>query len=98
MAVSADCRISLSAPCRLSELKGLVGRKWRFCNGELMGQKLKLPQGNATTSYTKNIKQRISMSLTADVTSESKVKLFLPSLSYSSSSPNNKQKWNWIIA
>ncbi|XP_054805818.1 glucose-1-phosphate adenylyltransferase large subunit 1, chloroplastic isoform X2 [Prosopis cineraria] len=82
MAVSADCRISLSASVQLRGARGLAGRNWKlvkFSNGELMGQKLMLPkllqQGNGNTHCThNNIMQPISLSLTADFTSESKLR------------------------
>ncbi|KAF7837247.1 glucose-1-phosphate adenylyltransferase large subunit 3, chloroplastic/amyloplastic [Senna tora] len=78
MALSADCRISLSTPVQLRGARGLVGRKYlrliKFSNGEVMGQKVQKlhhQQGNGTK---KNIMQPISMSLTADVASESKLR------------------------
>ncbi|KAF3457183.1 hypothetical protein FNV43_RR01840 [Rhamnella rubrinervis] len=75
MTVSADCRISLSATTQLHGAAGLVGRNWRllmFCNGELMGKKLKL--GINGNTRNKNVSQRASMSLTADIANEVKLR------------------------
>lgn len=72
--MSYDCRISLSAATQLRGAAGLVGRNWRlvkFCNGEVMGKKLKLGINGNTKS--KKVRQRVSMSLTADIASEAKV-------------------------
>ncbi|RVW55518.1 Glucose-1-phosphate adenylyltransferase large subunit 1, chloroplastic [Vitis vinifera] len=47
MAVSTDARISLSAAGQLHGTTGLAGRSLRqvkFCNGEMMGKKLKMTQ------------------------------------------------------
>lgn len=78
--MSADCRFSLSAATQLHAAAGLVGRDWRlvkFCNGEVMGKKLKLQGNNLSYNMTKKNKharQRVlSMSLTADIASEAKV-------------------------
>lgn len=75
MAVSADCGISLPAATQIRGAAGLVRRNWRlvkFCNGELMGKKLKLK------AIKNNVRQRVCMSLTADVVGEAKVNsLFL---------------------
>lgn len=79
MAVSADCRISLLAAGQLRGAAGLAGRNWRlvkFCNGEVMGTKLKQThlQQYIARGVTKNVRQRVCMSLTADVTSETKLR------------------------
>ncbi|GMN46621.1 hypothetical protein TIFTF001_015809 [Ficus carica] len=79
MAVSADCRISLTAAGQLRGAAGLAGRNWRlvkFRNGEVMGTKLKQTQlqQSIACGFTKNVRQRVCMSLTADVTSETKLR------------------------
>lgn len=78
MVVSADCRISLSAASQLRGAAGLAGRNWRlvkFCNGEVMGKKLKQTQlQQSIVGVNKNVRQRVCMSLTANVTGESKVR------------------------
>lgn len=80
MALPADCRFSFSAA---GGARGLAGsRNWRivkFSNGELMGKKLdmrKLQNGGSS----KIVKQRVCMSLTADVAGETKVKVSSHSL------------------
>ncbi|KAF2535444.1 hypothetical protein F2Q68_00022366 [Brassica cretica] len=72
MAVSADCRISLSAPSCLRGSSGLTRhiKLGKFCNGELMGKKLNLSQ--LRSSSTNSSKKKIQMSLTS-VTGETKV-------------------------
>ncbi|KAF4365053.1 hypothetical protein CsatB_026116 [Cannabis sativa] len=81
MAVSADCRISLSAAGQLRGMTGLAGKNWRlvkFCNGEVMGNKLRqtqLQQSLGRVFVTnKNVRQRVCMSLTTDVPSQSKLR------------------------
>lgn len=77
MVISTDCRISPSVASQLHGAAGLVGRKWslvKFCNGQLMGKKLKLTQlQQIKNGSTKNVKQLVCMSLTAGVASEAKV-------------------------
>ncbi|KAJ0230266.1 Glucose-1-phosphate adenylyltransferase large subunit 1 [Hirschfeldia incana] len=74
MVVSADCRISLSAPsCLRGSSRFTRHNKLRsFCNGELMGKKLNLAQlrSSSTTNFSQ---KRIQMSLTS-VAGESKVR------------------------
>ncbi|KAH0907082.1 hypothetical protein HID58_038909, partial [Brassica napus] len=72
MAVSADCRISLSAPSCLRGSSGLTRhiKLGTFCNGELMGKKLNLSQ--LRSSSTNLSKKKIQMSLTS-VAGETKV-------------------------
>ncbi|KAL0735516.1 hypothetical protein Bca4012_011726 [Brassica carinata] len=72
MVVSADCRISLSAPSCLRGSSGFTRhiKLGSFCNGELMGKKLNLAQ--LRSSSTNFSKKRIQMSLTS-VAGESKV-------------------------
>nr|BAA76362.1 glucose-1-phosphate adenylyltransferase [Arabidopsis thaliana] len=77
MVVSADCRISLSAPsCIRSSSTGLTRhiKLGSFCNGELMGKKLNLSQlPNIRLRSSTNFSQkRILMSLNS-VAGESKV-------------------------
>ncbi|KAK9288194.1 hypothetical protein L1049_016643 [Liquidambar formosana] len=79
MAVSADGRISFSACRRVTRCRGIGGRNWRlnvkFCNGELMGRKMKLTQVlQGVNSRSKIVKQNICMSLTANVASEAKLR------------------------
>ncbi|KAJ7980093.1 Glucose-1-phosphate adenylyltransferase [Quillaja saponaria] len=79
MAVSADCRISVSSAVQLRGVTGSIGRNCRlakFCNGELMGKKLKLSQlkQQGVARSTKNVRQKVCMSLTANVAAESKLK------------------------
>lgn len=79
MAMAADGRISLSAAARLRGTTGLAGRNWglvKFCDGEMMGKKLKLKltqfqQGPGGGSN--NVKQHVCMSLTTSIAGESKV-------------------------
>ncbi|GLT78450.1 hypothetical protein SLA2020_499860 [Shorea laevis] len=74
MAVSADCRFSVSAA---TQLRGafptrnlrLVG----FCKGDFMGKKLNMKQLRRG-AQSKNVKQYICMSLTTDVLGESKLR------------------------
>ena len=47
----------------------------KFCNGEVMGRKLLLKNGGGSTKDFKRQQQHICMSLTADVSTESKVYL-----------------------
>lgn len=79
MAVSADGRVSLSAAGQLRGATGLVGRNWKmakFCNGELMGKKLKMSQtGHRGVNGKSDVRIQVSMSLTADIAGEAKVKL-----------------------
>ncbi|KAG7609740.1 unnamed protein product [Arabidopsis thaliana] len=77
MVVSADCRISLSAPsCIRSSSTGLTRhiKLGSFCNGELMGKKLNLSQlPNIRLRSSTNFSQkRILMSLNS-VAGENKV-------------------------
>lgn len=79
MAFSTDCRISLSATSQLRGAAGLAGKNWRlvkFCNGEAIGKKLKQTklQQSLGGVTNKNARQRVCMSLTADVASEAKVR------------------------
>lgn len=68
----------LSSTVKLHEPKGVASsRNWRlvkYCNGEVMGRKLELQVGAGSSSSTCCTKKHISMSLTADVANESKVK------------------------
>lgn len=79
MAVSADCRISLSVAGQLRGSTRLTGRNWglvKFCDGEMMGKKLKLKltqQVQQGSGGNKNVRRHVSMSLTADVVGELKV-------------------------
>ncbi|KAF8015692.1 hypothetical protein BT93_H1267 [Corymbia citriodora subsp. variegata] len=78
MAVSADGRVSLSATGQLRGATGLAGRSWKmakFCNGELMGKKLKMSQAGHGINGKSDVKRHVSMSLTADVAGEVKIKL-----------------------
>lgn len=77
MAVSASGQLMLSSTVQLRE-PGMVSSRnlkvVKFCNGEMMGRKIELHA--ATNGCTKNVyRKNISMSLTADVASESKVYL-----------------------
>ncbi|XP_050217197.1 glucose-1-phosphate adenylyltransferase large subunit 1, chloroplastic [Mercurialis annua] len=81
MAVSTDCRFSLSAAGR--QLRGgragLAGRNTRlvkFGNGELMGSKLKLTQlhGRATRCSSSSSSKIIKQCLTTNLAGESKLR------------------------
>ena len=73
--------MSVSSVVQLRGPTGLSSRKWKlvkFCNGEVMGRKLRLTQleqhgGGGGSGCTKNVRQHICMSLTADMATESKV-------------------------
>jgi len=82
MAVAADGLISLSAAAGLRGATGLAGRNWglvKFCDGEMMGKKLKLKltqfQQGGGGGGSNNVKQHVFMSLTTNVAGESKVSL-----------------------
>ncbi|KAL0348821.1 UNVERIFIED_CONTAM: Glucose-1-phosphate adenylyltransferase large subunit, chloroplastic [Sesamum angustifolium] len=76
MAVTANGRITLSATAQLDGAARLYGRKGRlvkFCNGEIMGEKLNfapLQHRNKNNS----IKSSVCMSLTADFAGETKLR------------------------
>ncbi|TXG71985.1 hypothetical protein EZV62_000564 [Acer yangbiense] len=74
MALSADGRFSLSATGHLRGTTGLAGsRNWRlvkFCNGELMGQKLNVTQvrnGDNKSKQAAANKRQVCMSLTTNI-------------------------------
>ncbi|NP_001312715.1 glucose-1-phosphate adenylyltransferase large subunit 3, chloroplastic/amyloplastic-like [Nicotiana tabacum] len=75
MAVAADSRFALSAAGQLhNTTAALTGRNLRvvkFCNGELMGKKLKFTKFQLRSNV---VKPNICMSLTADVAGEAKLK------------------------
>lgn len=77
MAVAADGRISLSVAGQLRGATRLAGRNWglvKFCDGEMMGKKLKLTQQvQQGSGGNMNVRRHVSMSLTADVVGELKV-------------------------
>lgn len=77
MAVAADGWISLSVARQLRGATRLAGRNWglvKFCDGEMMGKKLKLTQKvQQGSGGNKNVRRHVSMSLTADIVGESKV-------------------------
>lgn len=72
MAVAADGRFALlpSKPATLSGRKNL--RVVKFCNGELMGKKLKFTKFQLRSNV---VRPNICMSLTTDVAGEAKVSL-----------------------
>ncbi|CAL5199494.1 unnamed protein product [Lathyrus oleraceus] len=76
MAVSARGQIMLSSTVKLREPTMMASRNlkvMKFSNGEMMGRKIELHVGN--NGCTKNVvRKNISMSLTADVANESKLK------------------------
>ncbi|GAV84601.1 NTP_transferase domain-containing protein [Cephalotus follicularis] len=79
MAVSADGRFSLSAAA--GQLRGvgsgLAGRNWgvaKFCNGELMGKKLKYQQQQGAIKVVRQHGQYVCMSLTTDVAAKAKLR------------------------
>uniref|UniRef100_A0A2P2LH47 Glucose-1-phosphate adenylyltransferase n=1 Tax=Rhizophora mucronata TaxID=61149 RepID=A0A2P2LH47_RHIMU len=79
MAVPADGRLfSLPAAGRLRGTAGLGGRNLRlvkFADGELMGNKLKLPQPHCQGAHSKQVKGlQVCMSLTANIAGESRVR------------------------
>lgn len=76
MAASAGGQITLSSTVQLHGVT--CNRNWKlvkFCNGEVMGRKLLLKNGGGSTKDFKRQQQHICMSLTADVSTESKVYL-----------------------
>lgn len=78
MAVAADGRISLSVARQLRGATRLAGRNWglvKFCDGEMMGKKLKLTQKvQQGSGGNKNVRRHVCKSVTtADVLGESKV-------------------------
>jgi len=95
MAASAVGQITVSSV----QLHGMgCGRNWKlvkFCNGELMGRKVQLKTGASRSAYTKNVKpqHRICMSLTADLSTESKVYL-TPFISFSSTTNTSHFYYN----
>ncbi|KAE8076988.1 hypothetical protein FH972_015602 [Carpinus fangiana] len=80
MAMAGDGRISLSAAARLRGATGLAGRNWglvKFCNGEMMGKKMKVKLTQfqkGSGGGSNNVKQHVCMSLTANVAGESKLR------------------------
>lgn len=80
MALSADGRIALSAAGQLRGTTGLVGRNMKdvkFCNGEMMGKKLKLTQQllHQAAGGKLGVKQNVCMSLTtADIATDGKLR------------------------
>lgn len=77
MAVSADGRVSLSATGQLHGATGLAGRSWKmvkFCNGELMGKKLKMSQTGHGVNGKSDVKKHVSMSLVTDIAGEAKLR------------------------
>uniref|UniRef100_A0A2P2LH66 glucose-1-phosphate adenylyltransferase n=1 Tax=Rhizophora mucronata TaxID=61149 RepID=A0A2P2LH66_RHIMU len=79
MAVPADGRLfSLPAAGRLRGTAGLGGRNLRlvkFADGELMGNKLKLPQPHCQGAHSKQVKGlQVCMSLTANIAGESRLR------------------------
>ncbi|WCJ23701.1 Glucose-1-phosphate adenylyltransferase large subunit 1 chloroplastic [Euphorbia peplus] len=78
MAVSAECRFSLTAAGRLrgDRAAGLAGRnsgQVKYANGEMMGTKLNLVQLVHQRSK-KNTKQHVSMTFTTNVTGDVKLR------------------------
>ena len=73
MAVSADCRIALSAAAHVRDARAaavVVGRKLRsveFANGEFMGMKLKVKESKRVGAAAKSVGRRVCMSLTTNV-------------------------------
>ncbi|KAG6582282.1 Glucose-1-phosphate adenylyltransferase large subunit 1, chloroplastic, partial [Cucurbita argyrosperma subsp. sororia] len=73
MAVSADCRIALSAAAHVRDARAaavVVGRKLRsveFANGEFMGMKLKVEEPKRIGAAAKSVGRRVCMSLTTNV-------------------------------
>ncbi|XP_028118644.1 glucose-1-phosphate adenylyltransferase large subunit 3, chloroplastic/amyloplastic [Camellia sinensis] len=77
MAVSADGRITLSAAGQLNGSGGLAGKNWRlvkFCNGELMGKKMKMTLLHQGMIKKSNVRPHVSMSLTVNVAGEAKLR------------------------
>lgn len=83
--MAGDGRISLSAAARLRGATGLAGRNWglvKFCNGEMMGKKMKVKLTQfqkGSGGGSNNVKQHVCMSLTANVAVESKVSFLIHS-------------------
>jgi glucose-1-phosphate adenylyltransferase len=78
MAVSASGQIMLSSTVKLREPTLVSSRNLRlvkFCNGEMMGRKIELHVGGSNGCIKNVTRKNISMSLTADVATESKVYL-----------------------
>lgn len=79
MAVTANGRITLSATVQLDGTARFYGRKGRlvkFCNGELMGEKLNFAPLEQR-SKNNSMKNPVCMSLTADFAGETKVSFLL---------------------
>ncbi|WJX96847.1 Clathrin assembly protein complex 2 beta large chain [Trifolium repens] len=77
MAVSASGQIMLSSTAKLRESTLVSSRNLRlvkFCNGEMMGRKIELHVGGSNGCIKNVTSKNISMSLTADVATESKLK------------------------
>ena len=77
MEVAANGRISLSAAGQLRGTTRLVGRNSglvKFCNGEMMGKKMKLTQVQQGSGGNKNVRRHVCKSVaTVDALGESKV-------------------------
>ncbi|CAL5395499.1 unnamed protein product [Camellia sinensis] len=76
MALSADCRITLSAAGQLSgATASLAGKRLvKFCNGELMGKKLKLKMIHLQKGVKDNVRPHVCMTLTTNVAGEAKLR------------------------
>lgn len=79
MAVSTDGQIALSAAGQLHGMAGLAGKSWRevkFCNGEMMGKKLKMTQPHRRTCSNRSAGKHVYMSLTTEIPLDAKVRSF----------------------
>ena len=77
MAVSTDGWISLSAAGKLHGRTGLAARSCsqvKFCNGEMMGKKLKMTQLHQ--GMFSDRKKHVCMSLTTELAADTKVRSF----------------------
>ncbi|CAL5337704.1 unnamed protein product [Camellia sinensis] len=76
MALSADGRITLSAAGQLSgATASLAGKRLvKFCNGELMGKKLKLKMIHLQKGVKGNVRPHVCMTLTTNVAGEAKLR------------------------
>ena len=80
MAVSTDGWISLSSAGKLHGRTGLAARSCRqvkFCNGEMMGKKLKMTQLHQEMFSDR--KKHVCMSLTTELAADTKVRSFFQS-------------------
>ncbi|XP_073135939.1 glucose-1-phosphate adenylyltransferase large subunit 3, chloroplastic/amyloplastic [Henckelia pumila] len=78
MAITADGRIALSAAGvqrSTARFSGITGKHVKFCNGQLMGTKLKFTNTSPQKRNNDNaVRSHVHMSLTAEVAGETKLR------------------------